>query len=70
MIFLDQNETNFRRGQNMSPLNDSRNIITRTPMTQNVHNEYGSGGTVNTSQQINYSRIPRVQQTTAEIERK
>ena len=27
MIYLEPNETNFRRGQNMSPLNDSRNMI-------------------------------------------
>ena len=70
MIYLEPSETNFRRGQNMSPLNDSRNIIMRSPITQNVHNEYGSGGIVNMSQRINYSQIPRVQQTTMEIERK
>ena len=70
MIYLDPNETNFRRGQNMSPLNDSRNIIMRSPVTQNIRNEYGSGGIINMSQHINYSQIPRVQQTTAEIERK
>ena len=70
MIYLEPSETNFRRGQNMSPLNDSRNMIMRSPITQNVHNEYGSGGIVNMSQQINYSQIPRVQQTTMEIERK
>ena len=70
MIYFDPNETNFRRGQNMSPLNDSRNIIMRSPITQNVGNEYGSGGIVNMSQQINYSQIPRIQQTTVEIERK
>ena len=70
MIYVDPNETNFRRGQNMSPLNDSRNIIMRSPVTQNVRNEYGSGGIINMSQQINYSQIPRVQQTTVEIERK
>ena len=70
MIYVDPNETNFRRGQNMSPLNDSRNIIMRSPVTQNIRNEYGSGGIINMSQQINYSQIPRVQQTTVEIERK
>ena len=70
MIYLDPNETNFRRGQNMSPLNDSRNIIMRSPITQNARNEYGSGGIINMSQQINYSQIPRIQQTTVEIERK
>ena len=71
MIFLDPNETNFRRGQNMSPLNDSRNIITRSPITQNMHNEYGSGGIVNMSQH-NFSQMPRVQQQTSslEVERK
>ena len=70
MIFLDPNETNFRRGQNMSPLNDSRNIITRSPITQNMHNEYGSGGIVNMSQK-NFTLMPRVQQqTTLEVERK
>ena len=67
MIYL---EPEIVRDQNMSPLNDSRNIIMRSPITQNVHNEYGSGGIVNMSQQINYSQIPRVQQTTVEIERK
>ena len=71
MFFIDPNETNFRHGQNMSPLNDSRNIIMRSPITQNVrNNEYGSGGIVNMSQQINYSQIPRMQQTTVEVERK
>ena len=70
MIYLDPNETNFRRGQNMSPLNDSRNIIMRSPVTQNIRNEYGSGGIINMSQHINYSQVPRVQQTTVEIERK
>ena len=67
MIYLDPNETNFRRGQNMSPLNDSRNIIMRSPVTQNIRNEYGSGGIINMSQHINYSQVPRVQQTTVEI---
>ena len=70
MIYVDPNDTNFRRGQNMSPLNDSRNIIMRSPITQNMRNEYGSGGIVNMSQQINYSQIPRMQQTTVEVERK
>ncbi len=70
MIYLDPNDTNFRRGQNMSPLNDSRNIIMRSPVTQNIRNEYGSGGIINMSQHMNYSHIPRVQQATVEIERK
>ena len=70
MIYYDPNDNNFRRGQNMSPLNDSRNIIMRSPVTQNIRNEYGSGGIINMSQHINYSQIPRVQQATVEIERK
>ena len=70
MIYVDPNDTNFRRGQNMSPLNDSRNVIMRSPITQNMRNEYGSGGIVNMSQQINYSQIPRMQQSSIEIERK
>ena len=31
MIYLEPNEINYRIGQNMSPLNDSRNMIMRSP---------------------------------------
>ena len=57
MIYLEPNETNFRRGQNMSPLNDSRNMIMRSPIPQGVRNEYGNGGIINMSQKFNYMQI-------------
>ena len=57
MIYLEPNETNFRRGQNMSPLNDSRNMIMRSPIPQGVRNEYGNGGIINMSQKFNYLKV-------------
>ena len=68
MIYLEPNETNFRRGQNMSPLNDSRNIIMRSPITQGVRNEYGNGGIVNMSQRLNYFQNQRTQQGNNDFE--
>ena len=70
MIYVEPGDSNFRREQNTSPLNDSRNIIMRSPITQNMRNEYGGGGVINMSQQINYSQIPRMQQTSLEVEKK
>ena len=54
MIYLKPNKTHFQRGQNMSPLNDSRNMIMRSPIHQGVRNEYVNGGIVNISQYYNY----------------
>ena len=69
MIYLEPNETNnFRSGQNMSPLNDSRNLIMRSPITQGVRNDYGNGGIVNMSQQLNFLQNQRSQQRTNDIE--
>ena len=61
MIYLEPNETYYRRGQNMSPLNDSRNIILRSPDTQGVRNDYGNGGIINISRKLNYlqNQIPQ-----------
>ena len=58
MIYLEPNEMNFRRGQNMSPLNDSHNMIIRSP------NE-GTGGIINMQQRMNYNN-PRFQQSSIE----
>ena len=58
MIYLEPNEMNFRRGQNMSPLNDSHNMIIRSP------NE-GTGGIINMQQRMNYNN-PRFQQNNIE----
>ena len=68
MIYLEPNETNFRRGQNMSPLNDSRNMIMRSPIPQGVRNEYGNGGIINMSQKFNYMQNQRSQQKNNDIE--
>ena len=68
MIYLEPNETNYRREQNMSPLNDSRNLIMRSPITQGVRNEYGNGGIVNMSQQLNYLQNQRSQKKSNDIE--
>ena len=68
MIYLEPNETNFRRGQNMSPLNDSRNMIMRSPITQGVRNDNGNGGIVNMSQRFNYKQNQRSQQRNNEME--
>ena len=70
MIYLEPNETNFRRGQNMSPLNDSRNMIVRSPVTQEIRNEYGNGGIINMSQKFNYLQNQRSQQRNNDIERR
>ena len=65
MFYLEPNETNFRNAQNMSPLNDSRNMILRSPIEGN-RNEIGSGGIINMSQRMNYSHAPRFQQNNIE----
>ena len=70
MIYLEPNETHFQRGQNMSPLNDSRNMIMRSPIQQGVRNEYGNGGIVNMSQHYNYMQNQRVQQRNNDMERR
>ena len=70
MIYLEPNETNFRRGQNMSPLNDSRNMIMKSPITQGARNDYGNGGIVNMSQQLHYIQNQRPQQRNDDIEGK
>ena len=70
MIYLEPNETNFRRGQNMSPLNDSRNIIVRSPDNHEIRNEYGNGGIINMSQKFNYLQNPRSQQRNIDRERR
>ena len=54
MIYLEPNETYNRRGQNMSPLNDSRNMIMRSPVQQGIRKEYGNGGIINISRKLNY----------------
>ena len=65
MLYLEPNETNYRRGQNMSPLNDNHNIIMSSPHEIN-RNEYGTGGVVNMSHRINFSQNPRFQQVNYE----
>jgi len=70
MIYLEPNETHFQRGQNMSPLNDSRNMIMRSPIQQGIRNEYGNGGIVNMSQHYNYMQNQRVQQRNNDMERR
>ena len=34
MFYVEPNDSNFRRGQNMSPLNDSNNINSRSPLKE------------------------------------
>ena len=68
MLYLDQNEGNYIRGQNMSPLNDSNNIIIRSPKEINK-NDYGSGGIINMSHRINFSKNPKFQQVNYEENR-
>ena len=60
MIYLEPNEVNYRVGQNMSPLNDSHNMIMRSPNEIN-RNEYISGGVVNMYNRINFSQNPKYQ---------
>ena len=61
MFYLEPNETNFRRGQNMSPLNVSQNVIMRSP-GENMRNDNYSGGVVNMARRINFSNNPMYQQ--------
>ena len=65
MIYLEPNETNYRIGQNMSPLNDSRNMIMRSP-NEIKRNEYTSGGVVNMYNRINFSQNPKYQKANYE----
>ena len=62
MIYLDPNEANFRRGQNMSPLNDSHNNMVTPSPNEGNRNDYTSGGIVNMTQRMNYLHHPRYQQ--------
>ena len=68
MIYLEPNETTFRRGRNMSPLNDGHNIIVRSP-GEPIRNENYSGGVVNMARRINFSNNPQYQQTNYEENR-
>ena len=68
MLYLEQNEGNYIRGQNMSPLNDSNNIIIRSPKEIN-RNDFGSGGVINMSHGINFSKNPKFQQVNYEDNR-
>ena len=68
MLYLEPNEANYRRGQNMSPLNDSNNMIMRSPKDIN-RNEYGTGGVVNMSHRINFSQNPKFQHVNFEENR-
>ena len=70
MIYLKSNETHFQRGENMSQLNASRNMIMRSPIYQWVRNEYWDGGIVNISQHYNYMQNQRVQQRNNDMERR
>ena len=36
MFYLEPNETNYRRGQNMSPLNDSHNMVENSPSRSRI----------------------------------
>ena len=70
MIYLEPNETNFRRGQNMSPLNDSRNMIMRSPITQNIRNDHGNGGIINMQQKLNFMQNQRLPQRNIDMDRR
>ena len=70
MIYLKSNETHFQRGENMSQLNASRNMIMRSLIYQWVRNEYWDGGIVNISQHYNYMQNQRVQQRNNDMERR
>ena len=70
MIYLKPNETHFQRGENMSPLNASRNMIMRSPIHQGLRNEYWDGGIVDISQHYNYMQNQRVQQRNNDMERR
>ena len=65
MFYLEPNETNYRRGQNMSPLNDSHNMIENSPHEINK-NEYETGGVINMTHRINFSKNPRFQKNNFE----
>ena len=70
MIYLEPNETYNRRGQNMSPLNDSRNMIMRSPVQQGIRKDYGNGGIINISRKLNYMQNQIPQQINNDIERR
>ena len=61
-MIVDPNEANFRRGQNMSPLNDSHNNMVTPSPNEGNRNDYTSGGIVNMTQRMNFLRHPRYQQ--------
>lgn len=42
MFYVEPNDANFGRGQNMSPLNDSNNLNTRSPLKEPNY-EYNQG---------------------------
>ena len=47
MFYVEPNDSNFKRGQNMSPLNDSNNNMnTRSPLKE-TNNEYSKGKVIN-----------------------
>ena len=54
MFYVDPNDSNFRRGQNMSPLNDSNNINinTRSPIKEQNY-EYNQGNMMNIGPNMN-----------------
>ena len=60
IFYLEPSEANYRRGQNMSPLNNSHNLIMRSPYNLK-RNDYVSGGVVNMAQRINFSQNPKLQ---------
>ena len=67
MFYLEPNETNYRRNEN-SPLNDSHNIIMRSPI-ESQGNEYISGGVVNMSNRINFAQNPKLRKMNYEENR-
>ena len=52
MFYVEPNDSNFKRGQNMSPLNDSNNLNTRSPIKEPSY-EYNQGGVVNMAPNMN-----------------
>ena len=52
MFYVEPNDSNFRRGQNMSPLNDSNNINTGSPYKEPNY-EYNQGRMMNMQPNMN-----------------
>ena len=52
MFYIEPNDSNFKRGQNMSPLNDSNNLNTRSPIKEPSY-EYNQGGVVTMAPNMN-----------------